>query len=890
MIGRTISHYRILERLGAGGMGEVYLAEDTNLGRKVAFKVVTPQMAADQAARARLVREARLASSLDHPHICTIFEAGEEGGVTFIAMELATGRSLAEQIPADGLPVATCLRYGAEVAGALGYAHEHGIIHRDLKSANIVISSAGHAKVLDFGLAGYALRGADATSAQTTLTDIRTIAGTPAYMAPEILRGEPAGERSDIWALGVLLQEMATGAMPFHGSSGYELSAAILKDPPAQMPARVPVGLRSVIQRCLEKEPARRFAHAGEVRAALDALQSSLHAAAEEKPARRSIPWLRAIAIALLVVVIAGAAWMGWRRSRPAPELKQQQLTALTFADASTGRVGVTGSLEFGSISPDGKNVAYASKGGLRIRGLDSGESAPVTMPEGFSFNGAMPIMQWFPDGTRLVVSGQMEDGTSAVWVIPTLGGRPRKISSEGGLATVSPDGNHIALMQMGKSGPEVWCVDPNGENPKRIVSSDSSGAIVSWAAWSPRGQRLVYECQRIDRSQGPVAHLESCDLEGNQRLIFEDSQNMRNYTYPLWLPDGRVVFSMYDPAPSQTELNLWSLRVDPRSGAPSGKPRRITQWQRIALLTPLGMSTDGKRLTVGVMKYQSDCYLGRVAGGDSMLQDVKRLTVDDRNDVWPSWTPDSRSIVFTSDQNANLDVFEQGIAGAEAQPLVTGPGDQTAGQISGDGAWLIYKDFGAATSTDKSIRIMRLPLSGGPAEVVTETQPIASLRRGAGPDSTWVLGEREPGRIVFKRLDLHHGRGRTLGSMEAGADTYWDLSPDGTQIAAVDVDSIPRIRVLSLRDRTVREVRLDRRVVLAWVSWAPDGKGWYVVSAGEGGVGPWYVLRVMPDGRTIPLIRPQIWMYSCAASPDGRYVTYTSNTGDASLWLLEDF
>ncbi len=889
MIGRTVSHYRILERLGAGGMGEVYLAEDTNLGRKVAFKVVSPQMAADQAARARLVREARLASSLDHPHICTIFEAGEEDGETFIAMELATGRSLTEQIPSDGLPVATCLRYGAEVAGALAYAHEHGIIHRDLKSANVVISSAGNAKVLDFGLAGYAPRGADAGSAQTTLTDPGTIAGTPAYMAPEILRGEPASERSDIWALGVLLQEMATGAMPFHGKSSYELSAAILKDPPAQMPARVPVGLRSVIQRCLEKEPARRFARAGEVRAALDALQSSVHAAAEEKPARRRVP-VRAIGIALLVVVIAGAAWFVRHRSQPAPELKQQQLTALTFADASMGGPGVTGNLEFGSISPDGKNVAYASKGGLRIRSLESGESAPVTMPDGFSFNGAMPIMQWFPDGARLVVSGQMSDGSAAVWVIPALGGRPRKISSDGAMATVSPDGNQVALIRMGTSGPEIWCVDPDGEAPRHVVSSDSSGAIVSWAAWSPRGRRLVYECQRIDRTLGPVAHLESCDLEGNRRVVFGGAQNMRNFTFPLWLPDGRILFSMYDPPPSQSDLNLWSLRVDPRTRTPAGKPRRNKQWPRIALLTPLGASSDGKRVTVGAMKYQSDCYLGRVARGDSMLQDVKRLTVDDRNDLFPSWTPDSRSIVFTSDRNANLDVFEQGLGAAEAQPLVTGPGDQAGGQVSGDGSWLVYKDYGPAGGGKPSIRIMRLPLRGGPAEVVCETKPTATLRSGAGADSTWVLSEMEPERIVFKRLDIHRGRGRTLGSMRAGAQSHWDLSPDGTEVAAVDGDSIPRIRLLSLRDQTAREVRLDRRVVLAWVSWAPDGKEWYVVSAGEGGVGPWYVLRVMPDGRTIPLIRPQIWMYSCAPSPDGRYVTYTSNTGDASLWLLEDF
>jgi serine/threonine protein kinase len=887
MIGRTISHYRILERLGAGGMGEVYLAEDTNLGRKVAFKVVSPQMAADQAARARLVREARLASSLEHPHICTIFEAGEEGGDTFIAMELATGRSLAEQIPADGLPVATCLRYGAEVAGALGYAHEHGIIHRDLKSANVVISSAGHAKVLDFGLAGYTPRGAERTSVQTTLTDAGEIAGTPSYMAPEILRGEPASERSDIWALGVLLQEMATGAMPFHGSSGYELSAAILKDPPAQMPARVPVGLRSVIQRCLEKEPARRFARAGEVRAALDALQTSLHAAAEEKPVRRAIPWVRAATIALLAVLIGGAAWMGWHRSRPAPELKQRQLTALTFTDVSAKSTSVAGDIEFGSISPDGKNVVFASKGGLRIRGVESGESAPITLPDGFSFNGPLPIMQWFPDGTRVVVSGQMTDGSPAVWVIPTVGGRARKISSNGSLATVSPDGLQIALLRSGKAGLEIWCVDSNGEGPRHVASSDSSGIIASWAAWSPRGQRLVYLCRSVDPSRGEVTHLESCDLDGNKRLI-ADSQNAG--AFPLWLPDGRVVFSRPDPPPSQSAVNLWSLRVDPRSGATSGKPRRITQWQRIAMLIPLGVSTDGKRLTVGAMKWQSDCYLGRVAGGDSTLQDVRRLTTDEREDAQPAWTPDSRAIVFTSDRNSNLDVFEQGIGATDAQPLVTGPGDQSAPQISGDGAWLIYKDDGAATHTETSIRVMRLPLSGGPAEVVIEAQPVAVYRRAARADSMWVVSEMESGRMVFKRFDPRRGRGRTLGSVAAGVRSYWDLSPDGTRAAIVDADAIASLRVLSFGDKTAHAVPLDRQVALASVSWAPDGGSWYVLSAGAEGAGPWYVLRVMPDGRTIPLIRPQIWMYSCAASPDGRYVTYTSNTGDASLWLLEDF
>ncbi len=888
MIGRTLSHYRILDRLGAGGMGEVYLAEDTKLGRKVALKLVSAATATDPAARARLVREARLASSLDHPHICTIYEAGEDGDDAFIAMELATGRSLAEQIPPDGLPLETCLRYGAEVAGALAYAHEHGIIHRDLKSANVVISSAGHAKVLDFGLAGHAAKpSTDAGTAQTTLTDTGTIAGTPAYMAPEVLRGEPASERSDIWALGVLLHEMATGAMPFVGSGGYELSAAILKDPPATMPARIPAALRAIIHRCLEKEPSRRFTRAGETRAALETLQAGLHAPAGEKPARTRVPILRALVIALFVVGIAVTSRVVWHHSGPAPELKQQQLTSLTFTEVSPKSTSLTGDIEFGSVSPDGKNVLYASKGGLRIRGVESGESTPVSLPDGFSFNGTFPIMQWFPDGTRVVVSGQMAEGTPALWVIPTIGGRPHRISNDGWMATVSPDGAHIALVRPGQGGPEIWYVDSNGEAPRHVVSSDSSGTIVSWGAWSPRGQRLVYVRQTVDQSHGAVMHLESCDLEGNRRLI-ADTQNVESF--PLWLPDGRVVFSLPDPAPSQSAVNLWSLRVDPRSGASAGKPRRITQWQRIALLMPLGASTDGKRLTVGLMKWQSDCYLGRVAGGDSMLQDVRRLTTDDRMDLAPTWTPDSRAIVYTSDRNSNLDVFEQVIGQDDAQPLVTGPGDQAAPQVTCDGAWLIYKDFGAAATPGPSLRVMRLPMSGGPAELVTDAQPVATYRRAARADSMWVLGEREPGKLVFTRFDPRRGRGRKLGSVPAGDRSNWDLSPDGMQAAVVEVGSIPNIRLFSFGDHTVHDIRLDRDVVLDWVNWAPDGGSWYVLSAGAQGAGPWQVLRVMPAGRTIPLIPPQIWMYTCAVSPDGRRLVYTSNTGEGSLWLLEDF
>lgn len=284
MIGQTLGHYRIEAELGAGGMGVVYRARDTRLERSVALKFVGERGTAE--AGARLVREARAASSLNHPHICHIYEVGEAEGRAYIAMELVEGRPLSALVPAEGLPVEGVLRYGAQVADALAHAHERGIVHRDLKSANVVITPEGRAKVLDFGLAGRLpdQELAEATRSRAALTATHAVAGTLPYMAPEVLRGEPADARSDLWGLGVLLYEMAAGKLPFEGQTGFELSSAILREPPAPLPARVPAGLRAIIQRLLAKEPGQRYQRAGEVRAALEALQSGTAIAAAPTP------------------------------------------------------------------------------------------------------------------------------------------------------------------------------------------------------------------------------------------------------------------------------------------------------------------------------------------------------------------------------------------------------------------------------------------------------------------------------------------------------------------------------------------------------------------------------------------------------------------------------
>jgi serine/threonine-protein kinase len=310
MIGQTLGHYRVLQKLGEGGMGVVYRAHDEQLDREVAIKVLPASGFHDAQARARLLREARSAAALNHPNICTVYEVGEAEGQAYIAMELVPGQPLSAKLAGGSLPPAEVLRYGLQLADALTHAHDHSLIHRDLKSANVMITAEGRAKILDFGLAKRAAGEelAEATTqSELSLTRPGTVVGTLAYMAPEQLRGQPADVRSDVWALGVVLYEMAAGARPFQGKTGVDLSSAILKEPPAPLPTEIRPGLKAVVERCLEKEPDHRYQRAAELRAALEALQTGAVAFGPAWPYSRKkvlLP-LGASLLALLVVLLA---------------------------------------------------------------------------------------------------------------------------------------------------------------------------------------------------------------------------------------------------------------------------------------------------------------------------------------------------------------------------------------------------------------------------------------------------------------------------------------------------------------------------------------------------------------------------------------------------------
>ena len=327
MIGQTIAHFRILQQLGAGGMGVVYLAEDTKLKRRVALKFLPKGLSLHPESLERFKREAQTASALNHPNICTIYEIGEAEGQAYITMEYVEGRPLHELSAGEGLPIETATRYAIQVADALDHAHRHDVIHRDLKGSNVVIGADGRAKVLDFGLAKR-LRDSDveeATRSQDSLTLAGAVVGTVPYMAPEVLRGKPADARSDIWSFGIMLYEMLTGTRPFKGMTGFELSSAILNHPPAALPPRVPPTLRAVLQRCLAKEPEQRYQRAGEVRAALEAVQlgsaiPALLAPVEER-APRARRWVLPVAVLALLVagVLVGLNWNALRERLAAP-------------------------------------------------------------------------------------------------------------------------------------------------------------------------------------------------------------------------------------------------------------------------------------------------------------------------------------------------------------------------------------------------------------------------------------------------------------------------------------------------------------------------------------------------------------------------------------------
>jgi len=906
--GEIVSHYRILEKIGGGGMGVVYKAEDTRLGRTVALKFLPDEFAGDKAALDRFQREGRAASALNHPNICTLYDIGQTDAHPFLAMEFLEGKTLLQVIAMGPLPVGTILDLGLQIADALDAAHSKGIVHRDIKPSNIFVTTRGSAKVMDFGLAKLASGRTNVLQGNPGAEEQRTIPGSPmgtvAYMSPEQARGEVLDPRTDLFSFGVVLYEMATGQRPFQGETTVTTFDAILNKAPVsagQLRPDLPAELEMIIDKALDKDREVRCQTASELCADFRRLKrdttsgKSGTAAVSQSPlaaqrvrasqvgkgvpraARQSKHWIMAGILVSALIASVGLIRYATRAPEAPQLLRQQRLTA----NPSDSPV------QSAAISPDGKYLGYSDTHGVYVQLIGTGEKGAVAAPPGFqpghytwAFGG------WYPDSTHFLATLRIPGTAPSLWSIPILGGAPRKVVDAGEYAGISPDGLWIAYFKEPYRDlfREIWLVGPQGESPHKILTAGNQCGAGN-LAWSPSGKRIAY--QYFDRTSRFV---ESCDLNGaGKTRLLSDEQLI----HLAWINPGRLIYSRGVEGSSVVASNLWELNIDEATGAPRSKPRRLTDWSGF-LVYDISATSDGKHVAFLRGTYYQPLFAADLTDNGNRLLNAHRFTQDEYINLPAGWTPDSREVFFTSDRGGTYGIYRQAFDASVPQNVNASLSlDVGVARLSPDASWILFN-----AALHKSVRsapsqIYRLAADGGSPQLLFSAKYIHNLSCSGRMANRCVYGSPSDDNrhLIITAFDPIGGKGKELLriSIEPSENYGWMLSPDGSQIAVVKEHGNPnRVQFFAISGGETRSIEIKGPFLACTsVDWLPDSKSVFVgVEGGDSAA----LLHIDLTGKLQAIWQqPHGGAVGGTPSPDGRHIVIGTTGFSGNVWLLDN-